>query len=54
MWDPRKDSPWVYLRITPHTVRAWREVSEQAGRDLMLDGTWLVPPSSLDRSGLPS
>jgi hypothetical protein len=54
VWDPRKDSPWVYLRITPHTVRAWREVNEQAGRDLMLDSTWLVPPSSLDRSGFPS
>ncbi|MFJ4967849.1 pyridoxamine 5'-phosphate oxidase family protein [Streptomyces sp. NPDC088755] len=21
-WDPRTTSPWVYLRITPHTVRA--------------------------------
>lgn len=56
-WDPRKNSPWVYLRITPHTVRAWREVNELADRDLMRAGTWLVPPSSLsiaDRSSLPS
>ncbi|MFH9264040.1 pyridoxamine 5'-phosphate oxidase family protein [Streptomyces sp. NPDC017546] len=40
-WDPRS-SPWVFLRITPHTVRAWREVNELADRDLMLSGTWLV------------
>lgn len=57
-WDPRKDSRWVYLRITPYTVRAWREVNELADRDLMLSGTWLVPPPSVasgtDRSPLPS
>ncbi|MFD3975854.1 pyridoxamine 5'-phosphate oxidase family protein [Streptomyces cyaneofuscatus] len=53
-WDPRKNAPWVYLRVTPHTVRAWREVNELADRDLMLAGAWLVPPSSLDRSPLPS
>ncbi|MER5553025.1 pyridoxamine 5'-phosphate oxidase family protein [Streptomyces sp. NPDC002793] len=41
-WDVRGRSAWVYLRITPHTVKAWRESNEQAGRDLMLDGTWLV------------
>ncbi|MER6189601.1 pyridoxamine 5'-phosphate oxidase family protein [Streptomyces cyaneofuscatus] len=57
-WDPRKHSRWVYLRITPYTVRAWREVNELAARDLMLSGTWLVQPSSVtsatDRSALPS
>ncbi|MEU0097783.1 pyridoxamine 5'-phosphate oxidase family protein [Streptomyces sp. NPDC006267] len=41
-WDPRNSSSWVFLHITPHTVRAWREVNELADRDLMLDGTWLV------------
>lgn len=41
-WDPRGNSPWVFLRITPHTVRAWREVNEIADRDLMLAGAWLV------------
>ncbi|MFD3847410.1 hypothetical protein ACFWVB_16170 [Streptomyces microflavus] len=44
-------------RITPHTVQAWREENEQAGRDLMLSGAWLVHPSSAataDRSALPS
>ncbi|MFE4689221.1 pyridoxamine 5'-phosphate oxidase family protein [Streptomyces sp. NPDC056749] len=41
-WDVRGRSAWVYLRITPHTVKAWREVNELAGRELMLAGTWLV------------
>ncbi|WNF26970.1 pyridoxamine 5'-phosphate oxidase family protein [Streptomyces sp. C11-1] len=41
-WDPRPRSPWVFLRITPQTVRAWREVNELADRDLMLAGKWLV------------
>ncbi|HWU07727.1 MAG TPA: pyridoxamine 5'-phosphate oxidase family protein [Streptomyces sp.] len=41
-WDPRGRSAWVYLRVTPYTVKAWREVNELAGRELMLDGAWLV------------
>ncbi|MFG3404790.1 pyridoxamine 5'-phosphate oxidase family protein [Streptomyces sp. NPDC048142] len=41
-WDPRSRPRWVFLRITPHTVRAWREVNELADRDLMLTGTWLA------------
>lgn len=55
-WDPRKKSPWVYLRITPYTVRAWREVNELADRDLMRAGTWLVRHSATttDGSALPS
>jgi hypothetical protein len=40
-WNPR-DSRWVFLRITPHTVRAWREVNELSDRDLMLAGEWLA------------
>ncbi|WP_405662289.1 pyridoxamine 5'-phosphate oxidase family protein [Streptomyces sp. NBC_01166] len=41
-WDLRGRDAWVYLRVTPCTVKAWREENELAGRDLMLDGTWLV------------
>lgn len=41
-WDVREHPAWVYLRVTPYTVKAWRETNELAGRDLMLDGTWLV------------
>ncbi|MET9529518.1 pyridoxamine 5'-phosphate oxidase family protein [Streptomyces sp. NPDC006649] len=40
-WDPRTEKGYVYLRITPKAVQAWREVNEIAGRDLMRDGTWL-------------
>lgn len=41
-WDPRDRPDWVYLRITPTTVRAWRTENELAARVLMRDGTWRV------------
>ncbi|MEV5607639.1 pyridoxamine 5'-phosphate oxidase family protein [Streptomyces sp. NPDC052225] len=42
-FDPRKsDGPYLYFRITPVRVQAWREANELAGRDLMRDGKWLV------------
>ncbi|MEU9864088.1 pyridoxamine 5'-phosphate oxidase family protein [Streptomyces sp. NPDC047971] len=41
-WDPRDRPEWVYLRITPRSVKSWREVNELAERELMRDGTWLV------------
>ncbi|MFJ1798087.1 pyridoxamine 5'-phosphate oxidase family protein [Streptomyces sp. NPDC088180] len=40
-WNPPAPA-WVFMRITPHTVRAWRESNEIAGRDLMLAGEWLA------------
>jgi len=41
-WDLRGRPSWVYLRVTPYAVKAWREENELAGRQLMLDGKWLV------------
>ncbi|MFH8754417.1 pyridoxamine 5'-phosphate oxidase family protein [Streptomyces atroolivaceus] len=41
-WDPRGRPAWVYLRITPDTVKAWREENELSGRELMRGSTWLV------------
>ncbi|MEV0000212.1 pyridoxamine 5'-phosphate oxidase family protein [Streptomyces sp. NPDC050848] len=41
-WDPRDRTAWVYLRVTPRTVRAWNEEHELAQRVLMRDGEWLV------------
>ncbi|MER6910918.1 pyridoxamine 5'-phosphate oxidase family protein [Streptomyces sp. NPDC000594] len=41
-WDPRTTAPWVFLRLTPRSVKAWRGVNEQRGRVLMRDGSWLV------------
>lgn len=40
-WDPRDRRPWVYLRITPLVVKAWREENELKDRLLMRDGRWL-------------
>jgi pyridoxamine 5'-phosphate oxidase-like protein len=42
-FDPRTlTTEYVYLRITPHTVQAWREENELDDRDLMRDGRWLA------------
>lgn len=41
-WDPRKEqTPRLYLRVAPRTVRAWRGVPELRGRVVMRDGAWL-------------
>jgi hypothetical protein len=32
---------YVYLRITPDSIQAWRESNELAGRQLMRRGEWL-------------
>jgi Pyridoxamine 5'-phosphate oxidase len=41
-FDPRTlTDEYVYLRITPDTVQAWREVNELADRQLMRGGRWL-------------
>jgi hypothetical protein len=41
-FDPRTlADEYVYLRITPRAIRAWREANELEGRLLMRDGRWL-------------
>jgi nitroimidazol reductase NimA-like FMN-containing flavoprotein (pyridoxamine 5'-phosphate oxidase superfamily) len=41
-FDPRTlAEEYVYLRITPRAIQAWREVNELAGRQLMREGEWL-------------
>jgi tRNA-Thr(GGU) m(6)t(6)A37 methyltransferase TsaA len=41
-FDPRQDSNlFVYFRIRPLRVQAWREANELRGRDLMRDGHWI-------------
>jgi hypothetical protein len=41
-FDPREEaSEYVYLRITPDSIQAWRESNELKGRRLMRDGEWL-------------
>jgi hypothetical protein len=42
-FDPRTLSEeYVYLRITPQTIQAWREANELEGRQLMRRGEWLA------------
>jgi hypothetical protein len=41
-FDPRTlAGEYVYLRIAPRSIQAWREANELAGRQLMRDGEWL-------------
>lgn len=43
-FDPRElTTPYLYFRIRPERIQAWREVNELKDRDLMHDGKWLVP-----------
>ncbi|MEU7335125.1 pyridoxamine 5'-phosphate oxidase family protein [Streptomyces sp. NPDC007074] len=42
-FDPRAlTTVYLYFRVTPRRVQAWREADELVGRDLMRDGEWLV------------
>jgi hypothetical protein len=41
-FDPRElAEEYVYLRIAPEQIQAWREANELEGRLLMRGGTWL-------------
>lgn len=33
---------YVYIRLTPGRIEAWREANELAGRVVMADGRWLA------------
>ena len=42
-FEPRAlAGPYLYFRIRPQRIQAWREANELAGRELMRDGEWLV------------
>ena len=42
-FDPRElTTPYLWFRVRPVRMQAWREVEELAARDLMRDGRWLV------------
>jgi hypothetical protein len=41
-FDPRGlTSEYLYFRVTPQRVQAWREANELAGRVLMREGEWI-------------
>ena len=43
-FDPRQlNTPYLYFRIHPQRIQAWREANELEGRELMRDGCWVVP-----------
>jgi hypothetical protein len=43
-FDPRQlTSPYLYFRIQPLRLQAWREANELQGRELMRGGDWVVP-----------
>lgn len=40
-FDPRQLSDYVWIRVTPRRIQAWREENELAEREIMRDGRWL-------------
>ena len=43
-FDPRRlKGPYLYFRIHPQRIQAWREANEQQGRELMRSGRWIDP-----------
>ena len=40
-FEPRDSPGYLYFRVAPQRVQAWREVDELDGRDLMRDGVWV-------------
>ena len=43
-FDPRQlTASYLYFRIYPQRLQAWREANELEGRELMTNGCWLVP-----------
>ena len=41
-FDPRGESNhFVYVRVNPRRIQAWREENELAEREIMRDGRWL-------------
>ena len=42
-FDPREETgTYVYIRLRPERIQAWREAHELAGRRLMEGGAWLA------------
>jgi Pyridoxamine 5'-phosphate oxidase len=42
-FDPRGlTGPYLYFRVYPQRVQAWREANELEGRELMRDGQWVI------------
>jgi hypothetical protein len=42
-FDPRQLTGYLYFRIHPQRIQAWREDNELVGRELLRDGQWAIP-----------
>src|SRR5262249_48752614 len=42
-FDPRELTGYLYFRIHPQRIQAWREANELEGRELMRNGRWAIP-----------
>lgn len=40
-FDPRTLPDYVWIRVLPQRIQAWREENELPGREIMRDGRWL-------------
>jgi hypothetical protein len=50
-FDPRMlTSEYLYFRVRPQRIQAWREANELAGRTLMRGGEWVA----MDEASLPA
>ncbi len=48
-FDPRTlTTRYLWLRVAPQRVQAWREENEIAGRELMTNGRWTAGEDSTD------
>jgi hypothetical protein len=42
-FDARAEAgAWVFLRLAPRSIQAWREENELAERHIMVDGEWIA------------
>jgi hypothetical protein len=42
-FDPRQETnSYLYFRVHPRRLQAWREANELEGRELMRGGRWVV------------
>ncbi len=42
-FDPRQLTNYLYFRIRPQRLQAWREANELKDRELMRGGRWILP-----------
>ena len=43
-FDPREtSSPYLFFRVLPTRIQAWREENELRGRDVLVGGKWVEP-----------